>query len=323
MHFTAAAAAAILATTVSARSAVTLNESCDTNKPHAKVINRCPYEVNIWSVFKGDGCPGDQMVTLQPGETYNENYADAEGGSTGISIKISKTKECKGNPITQLEYFLQSNSPGFNYNYLDVSYVDCASNDDDCPTRQEGYYLAAGDSQARAMATSNDEWCPRMACWDACSCNMISYVQPDDVQTKTCQPDQNMEFYMCGSEGPDQSSGSTATVADFTVSSLLKKMQAACPMPAGSSKEAAKPSTTLQKQTSAAQPSTTAAAKETYEAEADIKVNAAAVTPAPQAEQLEANLKTKTEVVYVTAYETVNAKRHAHGHARRHAAYHA
>jgi hypothetical protein len=61
----------------------------------------------------------------------------------------------------------------------------------------------------------------------------------------------------------------------------------------------------------------------TSEAEA-VTIKAAAVTPAPEvkAENVNGGL-TKTQVVYVTQYEYVNAKRHAHDHARRHQPFHA
>lgn len=294
-------AAAAMAVTVSARSAITLNKSCDTSKPHAKVINRCPYEVNLWSVYKGNGCPSDEMVTLQPGETYSENYADPQGGDVGVSIKISKTNQCKGNPITQLEYFLQKNSPGFNFNYLDVSYVDCQSNEDDCPTRQEGYHLVAGSQTGAVKAAAENTWCPVLSCSNPQECNKISYVGAYDVQTKTCETTENMEFYMCGGEAPGNEPAPSSSSSPKAESS-------------------AAPSTTLKKQTSAAPKPTQT--QDSYDTDAKV-VAAAAVTPAPKAEEPVANLKTKTEVVYVTAYQTVNAKRHAHGHARRHAAYNA
>jgi len=281
--------AASMAATASARSAVTLNSECDTSKPLARVHNRCNYDVYLWSVYKGDGCPTDEMVTLKAGETYQENYADPKGGDVGVSIKISKSQQCKGNDITQLEYFIQKNSPGFNYNYLDVSYVDCPSNSADCPTRQEGYYLVAGAQTGAVKASSANTWCPVMSCNDPASCNKISYVLPDDVQTKTCEPDQNVDFYMCGGEAPGDESAPSSSAPKSSA--------------APSSKAAA---------TSAA-PSSSA---DSYETE--FKVAAAAVTPAPQAEESQKAQKTKTEVVYVTAYETINAKRHAHGHALRH-----
>lgn len=290
--------------TASARSAVTLNKECDTSKPLARIHNRCAYDVHLWSVYKGDGCPSDEMVTLKSGETYQENYADPKGGDVGVSIKISKSQECKGNDITQLEYFIQKNSPGFNYNYLDVSYVDCPSNSADCPTRQEGYYLVAGAQTGSVKASSANTWCPVMSCNDPASCNKISYVLPDDVQTKTCEPDENMDFYMCGGEAPGEESEKPSSAAQYSA-------------PAATSQ---KP-----KPTSSAAASST---KDSYETE--FKVAAAAVTPSPpsppsppQEDYSVNNQKTKTEVVYVTAYETVNAKRHAHGHAGRHQPFHA
>ena len=292
--------AASMAATASARSAVTLNEECDTSKPMARVHNRCNYDVYLWSVYKGDGCPSDEMVTLKQGETYQENYQEPTGG-VGVSIKLSKTEECKGNDITQLEYFIQTNSPGFNYNYLDVSYVDCPSDDADCPTRQEGYYLVSGSQTGAATASSANTWCPVMSCTDPTSCNKISYVLPDDVQTKTCEPDQNLDFYMCGGEAAGDESSSSAVKSSAAPSSTQK---------ASSSKAAA---------TSAA---TSADASSAASYETELKVAAAAVTPAAQAEQGN-GYKTKTEVVYVTAYATINAKRHAHGHARRHQPFHA
>jgi hypothetical protein len=291
--------AASMAATASARSAVTLNQECDTSKPMARVHNRCNYDVYLWSVYKGDGCPSNEMVTLKQGETYQENYQEPSGG-VGVSIKISKTQECKGNDITQLEYFIQSNSPGFNYNYLDVSYVDCPSDSADCPTRQEGYYLVAGSQTGAVKASSANTWCPVMSCTDPTSCNKISYVLPDDVQTKTCEPDQNMDFYMCGGEAPGEESSS----------------------PSSAVKSSAAPSSTEKASSSKVQATSAAASSTADSYETEFKVAAAAVTSAPQAEQVN-NQKTKTEVVYVTAYETVNAKRHAHGHARRHQPFHA
>jgi hypothetical protein len=58
---------------------------------------------------------------------------------------------------------------------------------------------------------------------------------------------------------------------------------------------------------------------------ADYKVNVAAVTPAAEIKDSVKTPKVKTKVVYVTAYEYVNAKRHehVHAHARRHQPFHA
>ncbi|KAF2626440.1 hypothetical protein BU25DRAFT_343657 [Macroventuria anomochaeta] len=291
----------IATATANVRSAVELNSECNASEPMARIHNRCSYDVHLWSVYKGDGCPTDEMVTLKTGETYRENYANAQGGSVGVSIKISKSQQCKGNDITQLEYFIQRDSPGFNFNYLDVSYVDCPSDTADCPTRQEGYYLVAGDQTGFTKASSDNSWCPVMSCNDPASCNKISYVLADDVQTKTCDPGQSMDFYMCGGEAPGESASSASSAAP---------------------KSSAAPST-KKASSSTAQATSSAAASSTEDSyETEFKVAAAAVTPAPEAEQVN-NQKTKTEVVYVTAYETINAKRHAHGHGRRHQPFHA
>jgi hypothetical protein len=339
---TAISAAAVMAATVSARSAVTLGKSCDFSKPHTKVINRCPYEVNLWSVYKIEdsktGCPVDDMVTLQPGDTYSENYQDPNGGRAGISIKISKTEDCPKGEITQLEYFIEATDPAFNSNYLDVSFVDCDNSTmatmTKCPARTEGFFLAAGSGQDRTDPTR----CPHMSCWDECSCRDIAYMQPADKQTKSCGASQNMEFYMCGPESPYND----VFLDPSNPNSVTKLRKDTCDKENRDKNKSSStaPATTLQQQTSAAPKPTETQTEESYGAGAKIAANkadiggnvaalkagldndvaAAAVTTAPKAELAEVKLKTKTEVVYVTAYQTVNVKRHAHGHARRHAA---
>lgn len=291
------AAAATVALVSAERSAVTLNKGCDKSQPHARIVNRCDYPVNLWSVLKGDGCPSSQMVTLKKGESYYENYAKATdtGDGRGVSIKISKTDQCKGNDITQLEYFLDNRAQtpkDFQLNYLDVSYVDCQS---DCPTKQEGYYLQAGDSTIRATRkTTDNSWCPILACSDAASCAKMSYILPDDIQTKTCDFDSSMTFYMCGSNAPSEDDDKPATPAPAS----SKKVDTPTPKPTPTAKAPSSPA-------------------------AEYKVNVAAVTPV--AEVKDKAPKVKTKVVYVTAYEYVNAKRseHVHAHARRHQAFHA
>jgi hypothetical protein len=340
---TAISAAAVMAATVSARSAVTLGKSCDLSKPHTKVINRCPYKVNLWSVWKNEGsntgCPVDDMITLQPGDTYSENYQESRGSSAGVSIKLSKTEDCPEQGHTQLEYFINTISPD-EKNFLDVSYVNCQSLTADCPTRQEGFFLAAGTAEVRAEQASNPDWCPAMSCWDSCSCGDIAYVEANARQTKTCKSGQNMEFYMCGTEAdadPD-TDYSMSPVARIVNGVSEERLNRTCVTQSPSSSIA--PATSLQQQTSAAPKPTETQTEESYGAGAKIAANkadiggnvaalkadldgdvaAAAVTTAPKAELAEVKLKTKTEIVYVTAYQTVNVKRHAHGHARRHAA---
>jgi hypothetical protein len=308
MQLTLLSVAAAMVATASAssdygqtRDAVTLNAACDKSAPHARIVNRCDYPVNIWSVYKGLGCPTSQMVTLKTGESYNENYAIAKEDSDtqGVSIKISKSEECKGNDITQLEYFLDdrnSTDPKFRLNYLDVSYVDCL--DKDCPGMKEGYYLRVGTKTARAAKlTMDNSWCPIQACHDPVSCALMSYIMPNDVQTKTCDFSSNMEFYLCGSEAPSEDDEAPASSA-----------------PASSQKA----------ETPSSKPSSTTEVSSKADGYA-VKA-AAVVTPAPEVPEVK-EPKVKTKVVYVTAYEYINAKRsdhgHAQAHARRHQAFHA
>ncbi|KAI4922740.1 hypothetical protein J4E90_001174 [Alternaria incomplexa] len=302
------AASAMVATTsaTSLRSAIALTKDCDTSKPYARVINRCDYDVHLWSVYKGDGCPEDGMVTLKTGETYSENYPDPEhgDGKTGVSIKISKTKQCKGVDITQLEYFRKMDGPvDFRYNYLDVSYVDCL--DGDCPARNDGYYLKAGTQSDVNIASAANTFCPILACHDKASCDKVSYVLPDDVQTKSCYNDQNMDFYMCGGEAPSGDYGSSPSESESS---------------AESSAEPSTSSTKLAEYSAVKPTSTSASYEDSYTA--DIEVAAAAVTPAPE-KQDDKPYHKLTKTVYVTAVEYVNAKRHAHDHARRHQPFHA
>lgn len=194
-------ASAIVATASATRSAVTLMQECDLEKPFARVINRCKYDVYLWSVFKGEGCPTDQMVTLKTGDVYAENYESSNGTSVGVSIKLSKSSVCKGADITQLEYYIDESS-AYQGNYLDVSYVDCGGMD--CPARKDGYYLVAGDQIGKAKAAADNTWCPILSCTDAASCDKMSYVLPDDKQTKTCLTTSSMDFYMCGGEAPTE-----------------------------------------------------------------------------------------------------------------------
>jgi len=281
--------------------AAQLNEAVDLSLPYARIINRCKYDVYLWSVLKSTGCPTEGMFKLKSGGVYTENYAtkeETEDGKTGISIKISKTQECKGNDITQLEYFREMNKPGYEFNYLDVSYVDCQGMN--CPTRQEGYYLVAGNQIGAYASGSDNKWCPKMSCWDAVSCDKISYVLPDDPQTKSCDNGQSMDFYMCGGEAPDGDSG---------------------PKPSSSAKPSSSPaqySATKPKST----PKPTPVHASSSSSTADLKVAAAAITSSSTTPS-DIPKYTKTQVVYVTAYKYVDAKRHAHDHARRHQPFHA
>jgi hypothetical protein len=277
---TIASAAALAPAMVSAASNADLKE----NLGVARVHNRCPYPVYLWSVEKDQGCDKGVMKTLNTGESYEEKYRD-DFDSIGVSIKISKTEQCKGTlatgeniDITQLEYHINHDNPNFLYNFLDVSFVDCLGGD--CPGRDK-FYLKSGNNGDPRLATAGADKaiCPILSCNSKELCSTMAYVLPDDVQTKSCEPAADTDFYLCtdSPEGGDDSE----------------------PVPSSSQAEETPSATPI------------------LDLDVEAKVAAAPeVTPAPQ-EQPKNNAKVKTEVVYVTKYEYVNAKRHAHGHRHR------
>ncbi|KAH3981950.1 hypothetical protein HBH98_063970 [Parastagonospora nodorum] len=314
MQLTLLSVAAAMAATVSAydlfpekgKTAVELNRDFDPSSRHARIINRCDYDVHIWSVYKNIGCEDSEMVTLKKGESYGENYQTPGASGVGVSIKVSKTTQCTGSNIVQLEYFLETRMDpqykDYHANFLDVSYVDCLGGD--CPTKKEGYYLAAGSQTARAKkVTADNSWCPILACHDAASCAKMSYILPNDVQTKTCGLEDSMEFYMCGSQPPSEDDEKPAYSA-----------------PAPSSKQPETPS--KQPETPTPKPTPTEAPSSSADG---YKIDIPAVTPPAQLKDEPKEPKIKTKTVVVTAYEYVNAKRseHVHRHARRHQPFHA
>jgi hypothetical protein len=261
------------------------NSSCDASlTTTVKVVNRCPYDVYLWSVLKGMGCPSSDAVVLKTGDFYHENYR-APYQDAGVSLKLSKEDSCGTTSIAQLEYFIDS-SDQYGANYLDMSYVNCQSKD--CPTADLGYYLISGNQAgysdiAGASATTDSTICPILSCSDFESCSGCSYVNPDDTQTKSCNKDAPLTLYLCGAEAPGDESSYPSSSA------------------AGASSSQAKSSTPLASSSS----SSSSSSAEAY-------VQKAEITSAPVASSKAPNVK--TEVVYVTEYAYVNAKRHAHAH---------
>jgi hypothetical protein len=283
MQLTGLASAAALIASVSAFASdpniFNYNSSCNENEPKARVFNRLDKPVYLWSVLKGQGCPEDKAVMLEPGQFYQENYRDPDGAA-GISIKVAFEPQCKDVDLTQLEYFIDSD-PIYGANYLDVSFVDCPGNK--CPGR-DGYYLRSGNADNMYTANAANEICPVLSCDSVAECSKCSYVMPNDRQTKSCNAKANLDFYMGGGYAPGSEPEPQAPSSSYVAPS------------------SSQPS-------SSAAPSSSSAAK--YE-----EVAAAAVTPAPSPEPAKFNVK--TEVVFVTEVAYVNAKRHAHAHGHRH-----
>ncbi|KAF2684371.1 hypothetical protein K458DRAFT_388839 [Lentithecium fluviatile CBS 122367] len=271
-----------LTATVSAKINISYqnNATCDYNKPRARIVNRCSYDVYVWTVDSDNkyDCKFDEPVVLGTGEAYAENFRPTTIGA--VSIKVSKEEACTNGKITQLEYNYKPN-----VNFLDISFVNC--HDGDCPGRQDGYYLHSGNTEdGQFKSAENNEHCPICSAHDQASADECAYVLPDDRQTRSCSKEANLDFYICGSEAP----GSEPAPSKPEPSKEPEK-------------EKPKPSTKAPAPTTTAPP---------YNVDNDVA--AAAVTDAPQAAN--GNIKTVFETVY--AYTTVlphRHRRHQHIHA--------
>jgi hypothetical protein len=288
MRFSTVASAALAPALAAAYNA---NADLKNNLGTARIYNKCSKPVYIWSVLKEQGCDKGEMIKLEPNAApYEEKYRD-DKSETGVSIKISWTEQCKGDgiDITQLEYYI-NHAPGFDVNFLDVSFVDCLGGN--CPGRGD-FLLKSGNNGDPRLATAGADKaiCPILKCTTKEECATMAYILPDDVQTKSCEPAADMDFYLCGGKGDGEYEEPEDDESDDEEEEEKE--------PTPSSQPEEKPYPTLDV------PSLVE------------DVSASEVTPAPQEEVPEAP-KVKTEVVYVTQYEYVNAKRHAHGHRHKH-----
>ncbi|CAI6337535.1 unnamed protein product [Periconia digitata] len=266
---------------------------------HAKVVNRCPYDVYLWSIDKELGCNPEDGKKLSKGQSYSERFRPGKNAG-GISIKISKFNQCGGKDQTQLEYRIDP-SEEYGGNYLDMSFVDCLGGN--CPGWKDGFYMASGKTGAPntiKAATVNNEHCPEFMVNNPIEAAKVSYVLPDDRQTKFCPKESNLDLYLCGSEKPGAS--------DDSAPSAVPSSSTKAPAPSQ-----AKPSTFSilpSKPVSSSQ-----VAVPSLPANDDFKVNAAAVTDAPKAPAPGAPVAVTTVITYVTV-DAPARKRHAHG--RRH-----
>lgn len=225
---------AALVATAAASTSFNLNDSCVTTEPLARIHNRCNYPVHIWSVLQGQGCPSNDGAVLQTGQFYQENYRPAVN-KVGTSIKISKSPQCKGVDITQLEYYIETENPRYNSNFFDVSWVDCQHGN--CPASKEGYYLKSGNVNGLYKADSKNQICPILSCSDRASCSKVTYINPDDVQTKSCDPKANIDLYLCGGDAPGSEpstpvKSAAASSSKAASTSCVQKTKAAAITPA-------------------------------------------------------------------------------------------
>jgi len=294
MQFLTLAAVTALTATVSAKINISFknNATCDYSQPKARVINRCPYDVYVWTVDSDNAydCRFDEPVVLATGESYAENFRPTTIGA--VSIKVTKEEVCEKGKITQLEYNYKPN-----VNFLDVSFVDCGSGE--CPGRQDGYYLQSGNENGEYPSAENNEHCPICKAHDMDSGNKCAYVLPDDRQTKSCDKNANLDFYVCGGHAPDSEPIAPSKPKPSEAPVAEKPKPSKAPV-------VEKPSTS-----EAPAPTTTSAPAYVVDVAA-----APEVTEAPQV--AEDAVKTVYETVF--AYTTVVPRAHRH---RRHQDIHA
>ena len=197
MQFLTLVAVTALTATVSAKINISHqnNATCNYNQPRARVVNRCPYDVYVWTVDSDNAydCKFDEPVLLGTGDAYAENFRPTNIGA--VSIKVSKDDVCSDGHITQLEYNYKPS-----VNFIDISFVNCQEGD--CPGRQDGYYMVSGNHDGQFESAENNEHCPICSAHDQESADKCAYVLPDDRQTKSCSKEANLDFYLCGSEAP-------------------------------------------------------------------------------------------------------------------------
>lgn len=234
MQFLTLAAVTALTATVSAKINISSqnNKACDLSKPRARVVNRCPYDVYVWTVDSDNAydCKFDEPVVLKTGEAYAENFRPTKIGA--VSIKVTKDEVCQHGHITQLEYNYKPN-----VNYLDISFVDCQSGD--CPGRQDGYYLQSGNQDGKFPSAENNEHCPICSASDQASADECAYVLPDDRQTRSCSKEANLDFYVCGSYAPGEEPAPKPSKAPVEDKPKPKPTQAAPVVPAAANNVAA------------------------------------------------------------------------------------
>ena len=140
----------------------------------ASIENKCSFPAYIWSTAESS----DKMVTLKPGESYQEDYRSRKDNQGGVSIKMSD-KEDKGE-ISQFEYTITDDQV-----FYDLSNID-------------GYPFKEGG----ISITPSDSSCPSISC-DAGVANCHeAYNQPyDDHATKGCAASADLHMTLCGSGG--------------------------------------------------------------------------------------------------------------------------
>lgn len=141
----------------------------------ASIDNKCSFPTYIWSTAEKP----DEMITLQPGESYQEEYRARGDNAGGISIKMSANEQ--KDEVSQFEYTISDDDKVF----YDLSNID------GYPFKEGGISIEPSDSSCPAITCSGGE--PN--CKEA-------YNQPyDDHATKGCSVEADLHMTLCGGGG--------------------------------------------------------------------------------------------------------------------------
>jgi hypothetical protein len=150
----------------------------------ANVYNECKAPVYLWSISADREGP---MVTIAPGDAYNETYQVPSVGGVSLKLNLEPTHS-NPTPISQFEYTLAGGMI-----WGDMSNVNCGTSE--CPFKAFGWYLDMGSQD-----------CPTRNCEanaERCTGAYIAYN--DDVNTISCSESSDISLYLCTSEAPASS----------------------------------------------------------------------------------------------------------------------
>ncbi|KAF1935450.1 hypothetical protein EJ02DRAFT_127547 [Clathrospora elynae] len=119
---------------------------------NAVVVNRCPYDIWLWSVSPNNfGKP----ICVPAQTRHTEAYR-----TVSTSIKISKTNKLVAGKQTQFEYSIIKEQLWF-----DISFVDCAegSSADNCPGHDLGLMMTSSEPKCDDVECGPNAYCPKQA----------------------------------------------------------------------------------------------------------------------------------------------------------------
>jgi hypothetical protein len=170
--------------------ALVLAYATTTHAAKAYIKNYCKENVYLWPV---DALRNPQTpITIAPGGDYSETYQVLASG--GVSLKLSRDPANKVK-ATQFEYTLVGG-----FIWYDGSHVDCQGAE--CPFYADGIYLEASDPT-----------CPTRTCQPNAVCTGFYVLFNDDINTLSCQPNADINMYLCATNNKGPSSGGAPPAA--------------------------------------------------------------------------------------------------------------